>query len=233
MEILSFLRERCGFTGDSHIADVGSGTGALARLFLENGNPVYAVEPNAEMRQAGERLLRGHRGFASVAGRAEATTLPNGSVDIVTAGQAFHWFDPVPTRDEFARVLKPGGRVALIWNTRRKEGSRFLAGYEELLRTHGKDYGEVYHGHRGSRENVRAFFGPGPLEEAKFRNRQVFDFEGLRGRLLSSSYVPDEGEPGHQRVIETARHLFEAHQDDGAVVLEYETQVFSGQLSAR
>jgi SAM-dependent methyltransferase len=197
----------------------------VARLFLENGNRVFGVEPNPEMRRTGERLLRRYGRFTSVAARAEDTTLPDGSVDLVSAGQAFHWFDPVPTRREFARILKPGGYVALIWNTRRKEGEPFLGGYEELLRTHGTDYREVYHGRRGSPESIRGFFRHDPVEEATFENRQPFDFEGLSGRLLSSSYVPDEGEPGHPGLMEAARRLFEEHQTGGSDVLEYDTQV--------
>ncbi len=230
-EVLDLLRKRCGLTGESEIADVGSGTGALARLFLENGNRVFGVEPNPEMRLAGERLLRSYRRFTSVAARAEETTLPERGMDFVTAGQAFHWFDPGPTREEFARVLKPGGSVALVWNTRRKEGEPFLEGYEQLLQARGTDYRQVYHGRRGSLENIRNFFSPDPVEEATFENRQVFDFEGLRGRLLSSSYVPDEGEPGHLEMMEAAGRLFEEYQTDGAVVLKYDTQVFFGPLS--
>ncbi len=229
--VLDLLRDRCGLTEESEIADVGSETGALARLFLENGNRVFGVEPNAEMRRAGERLLRGHGRFASVAARAEGTTLPDGSVDFVTAGQAFHWFDPGFTRGEFARILKTGGVVALIWNKRRKEGEPFLAGYEKLLRFHGTDYRDGHHGRRGSPEGVRDFFRPDPVEEATFENRQAFDLEGLRGRLLSSSYVPDAGEPGHPEVMEAAGRLFEEHQAAGRVVLTYDTQVFFGPLS--
>ncbi len=213
------------------IADVGSGTGSLSRLFLENGNRVFGVEPNTEMRLAGERLLGRYERFTSVAARAEETTLPESSVDFVTAGQAFHWFDPGPTRGEFVRILKPGGTVALIWNTRRKAGEPFLAGYERLLRSHGTDYREVYHGRCGSRENIRDFFHPDPAEEATFENRQAFDLEGLRGRLLSSSYVPDTGETGHQEIMDAASRLFEEHQADGTVVLAYDTQVFFGPLS--
>jgi SAM-dependent methyltransferase len=230
-EVLDLLRRRCGLTEESEIADVRSGTGALARLFLENGNRVFGVEPNAGMRGAGERLLRWYGRFTSVAARAQETTLPESSVDLVTAGQAFHWFDPGPTRREFARILKPGGYVAFIWNTRRKEGKPFLAGYEELLRNHGTDYPEVYHGRRGSRKSISGFFHPDPVEEATFRNRQTFDFEALRGRLLSSSYVPDEGEPGHLDTMEAAWRLFNEHQTDGSVVLEYDTEVFLGPLS--
>ncbi len=230
-EVLSLLRQRCGLTEESGIADVGSGTGALARLFLEDGNRVFGVEPNTEMRLAGERLLGRYERFTSVAAKAEETTLPEGSVDFVVAGQAFHWFDPGPTRGEFIRILKPGGTVALIWNTRRKAGEPFLAGYEQLLRSHGTDYRKVYHGRRGSRENIRDFFRPDPVEEATFENRQAFDLEGLRGRLLSSSYVPDAGETGHQEIMDAASRLFEEHQADGTVVLAYDTQVFFGPLS--
>ncbi len=230
-EILDLLRQRCGLTEESGIADVGSGTGALARLFLENGNRVFGVEPNQEMRVAAEHLLRRYGQFRSVAARAEETTLPHASVDFVTAGQAFHWFDPDPTRREFARILKPGGCVALIWNTRRKEGEPFLAGYERLLRSHGTDYRAVYHGRRASRENIRGFFLPDPVEEATFENRQAFDLEGLKGRLLSSSYVPDVGKPGHSETMEAASRLFEEHQIAGRVVLKYDTQVFFGPLS--
>ena len=160
-EVLGLLRQRCRLTENSEIADVGSGTGALARLFLESGNRVFGVEPNAGMRGAGERLLRWYGRFTSVAARAEETTLPESSVDLVTAaGQAFHWFDPGPTRREFARILKPGGSVALIWNTRRKEGEPFLAGYEELLQNHGTDHWEVYHGRRGAGRASAAFSTP-------------------------------------------------------------------------
>jgi SAM-dependent methyltransferase len=108
-EVLGLLEERCGFDRVWIVADVGSGTGNLARLFLENGNAVYGVEPNEEMRGAGERALASYERFVSLAGTAEATTLPDGSVDLVSAGQAFHWFDRERTREEFRRILKPGG----------------------------------------------------------------------------------------------------------------------------
>ena len=230
-EVVDLLRQRCGLTEGSEIADVGSGTGTLARPFLKTGNRVFGVEANPEMRRAGERLSRQHGRFTSVAAPAEDTTLPDGSVDLVTAGQAFHWFDPDPTRAEFARILQPGGCAVLVWNTPRREGRPVLVAYEELPQACGTDYREVYHGHRASRESIRGFFRPGPFEEATFSNRQAFDFEGLRGRLLSSSYVPDEGEPGHPEVMEAARRLFEEHQVDGTVVLEYDTQVFFGPLA--
>jgi ubiquinone/menaquinone biosynthesis C-methylase UbiE len=125
--VLDLLRVKCGLTSTSVVADVGSGTGILSQLFLNNGNRVFGIEPNKEMREAGERRLNDHPRFTSVAGTAEATTLDDDSVDLVTAGQAFHWLDPERTRTEFARILEPGGWVVLVWNWRRKDKTPFLA----------------------------------------------------------------------------------------------------------
>src|SRR5262245_9983579 len=112
--MLEVLKNECGLTPDSVIADVGSGTGLLAKLFLENGNRVYCIEPNREMRQAGEGILEDYPKFLSVAGTAEATALSDASVDFVTAGQAAHWFDATKARHEFRRILRPGGWLALV-----------------------------------------------------------------------------------------------------------------------
>ena len=193
--VLQLLEREYGLTSSSVIADVGSGTGILSELFLENGNRVFGVEPNARMREAGERLLEGHDRFTSVAGTAEATTLESGSVDFITCGQSFHWFDPGPTRAEFARILKPGGWVALIWNLRRKDATPFLVAYERLLETYRTDRGEIEIW-RQDADMAESLFGPGAFERATFDNEQVLDLDGLKGRLLSISYVPGEGEPG-------------------------------------
>jgi SAM-dependent methyltransferase len=228
--LLDLLRCECDLREETVVADVGSGTGILAWLFLENGNRVIAVEPNNEMRRAGESLLACHARFESVPGTAEATTLPPDSVDIVTAGQAFHWFDPTPARREFARVLKPGGAVVLVWNDRRKRGEPFHEAYERLLQTHATDYTEVEHGRKGSPENIRGFFAPKPVHTATFENRQVLDYDGLLGRLSSSSYVPAEGQPGYREMLEELLRIFRDHENGGHVVLEYETQAYYGGL---
>jgi SAM-dependent methyltransferase len=229
-ELIDLLRRECGLTEDTVVADVGSGTGNLARLFLDNGNRVIAVEPNDEMRRAGERLLSGHGRLQSVGGTAEATTLPQGSVDLLTAGQAFHWFDPTPARREFVRVLRPGGRVVLVWNDRRKHGEPFHEAYEKLLQTYATDYAEVEHGRKGSPENIRGFFAPKPVHTATFENRQVLDYDGLLGRLRSSSYVPAEGQPGYHEMLEELVRIFRDHENGGHVVLEYVTQAYYGSL---
>ena len=229
-EVLEFLGREHGLTKDSVIADVGSGTGLLSRVFLENGNRVFGVEPNAEMRLAGAWLLAGYSGFTGVAATAEETTLASSSVDFVTAGQAFHWFDPGPARKEFSRILRADGRVVLIWNARRKERAEFLAAYERLLEAYGTDYAEVGHGRRGSPEEIEAFFDSEPVETATFDNAQAFDLDGLKGRALSSSYVPAEGEPGHHEMLEELAGIFRRYERDGTVTIEYDTRVYVGRL---
>jgi SAM-dependent methyltransferase len=228
--VLDLLRAECALTSDSVVADVGSGTGILSELFLENGNRVLGIEPNTEMREAAERRLGWHPRFTSVVGTAEATKLDDASVDFVTAGQAFHWFDPEQARAEFARILKPGGSVALVWNLRRKDATPFLAAYERLLEVFRIDRGEVEFW-RKSDEMASAFFGPGSFETTRFDNEQVLDLDGLEGRLLSVSYVPAQGEPDSEAMLREAERIFTEHQRGGTVIVEYDTKVYYGQLT--
>lgn len=232
-EILGVLRRECGLTDSTVVADIGSGTGILAGLFLGNGNRVIMVEPNGEMRREGERLYRGPGRPESLSGTAEATLLPAKSVDMITAGQAFHWFDPEAARTEFGRVLRPGGSVVLVWNRRRKAGTPFLEAYEGLLGAYGTDYADVDHGKTSDPETIRTFFAPDPVHNATFENEQVLDREGLGGRLRSSSYTPAEGQPGHREMLRDLDRIFRDHESGGHVIMEYETQVFFGPLSPR
>ncbi len=229
-EVLDLLETECGLTSASVVADVGSGTGILSELFLENGNRVIGIEPNEEMREAGERWLGHHPRFTSVAGTAEATTLDDACADLVAAGQAFHWFDPERARTEFARILKPTGWVVLVWNLRRKDATPFLAAYEQLLETYRTDRGEVEFW-RKSDEMASAFFGS--YERKTFDNEQVLDLDGLKGRLLSISYVPAEGESGSDAMIRQAEKIFDEHHNDGKVIVEYDTKVYYGRLRSR
>ena len=226
--VIDLLREECGLAPEWTVADIGAGPGNLTRLFLDNGNRVYGVEPNREMREAGERLLRGYPGFTCVDGTAEATTLPDASVQLVAAGQAFHWFDRGTARREFSRILTSPGWVVLVWNERRIDSTPFLAAYEALLLQYGTDYAEVRHRDAADDEALADFFGLGGYRTATFPNVQRFDLEGLRGRLLSSSYTPEAGQPGHAPMLEELRRIFEAHQDSGAVAFEYDTGVYYG-----
>jgi SAM-dependent methyltransferase len=230
-EVLQTLVHECGLTSDHGIADVASGTGIWTRTLLENGNRVYGVEPNADMRQAGERLLSGFPQFTSVEGTAEATTLADSSVDFVTAAQAAHWFDRPRSRQEFARILKPGGWLVLLWNERLTDSTPFLRDYEQLLLTFGTDYQDIRH--EKTTDEVNEFFDPAPYAEREFPMQQEFDYTGIEGRLLSSSYVPGPGDPKHEPMLRELRKLFDAHAIKDRATFEYKTRLYFGRVNLR
>jgi SAM-dependent methyltransferase len=228
-EVIRTLRDECLLTSDSSIADIGSGTGLLSELFLRNRNPVNAVEPNPEMRKAGEKLLARFPGFRSIDGKAEATNLPEASVDFVIAGQAFHWFEVDKSRSEFIRILKPGGTVMIVWNERETGSTPFLKAYEELLQRHASDYAqfnfrEIYN------TSVAVLFGENRFQSKTFRNRQELDLEGAKGRLLSSSYTPEAGHPNHIPMLDALSEAFHKHQVDGRVAFIYTTRMYYSRL---
>jgi SAM-dependent methyltransferase len=226
-QVLETLKKECGLTPIDVIADIASGTGIWTRMLVENGNPVYAVEPNADMREAGERLLAGFPKLSSVDGTAEATTLPDASLDFVTAAQAAHWFDRMRARQEFARILRPGGWLVLLWNEREVDTTPFLRDYEQLLLLYGTDYQEVRH--ERTTDEVNEFFDPAPYRQCVFPMRQEFDHPGLEGRLLSSSYAPGPGHPKHQPMLRDLERIFDAHAENGRVAFDYKTRVYFGQ----
>ncbi len=227
--MLKFMEEDLGLSQVSIIADIGSGTGILSELFLTHGNTVFAVEPNEEMRKIAEGHLSGHPGFTSVNGTAEETTLTAESVDFVTAAQAFHWFDPVQTRTEFSRILNSAGWVILIWNIRRNS-TPFMQAYERLVNEYAnRPYSRHVTHDKIDSDGLKNFLGSYLVK--KFDNSQTLDFEGLSGRLLSSSYVPLEDEPRHGLMLTELRRVFDSYQENGVVHLEYDTEVYCGQLS--
>jgi SAM-dependent methyltransferase len=226
-EIIELLKKECWLTSESVIADIASGTGIFTRLLLENGSRIFGVEPNDEMRRAGERFLADYPRFISIAGAAEATTLPDHSVDLVTAAQAAHWFDRENARREFIRVLKPGGWLALVWNDRRMDSTEFQREYEQLLRTYGTDY-ELVRRH-GMTLAIESFFTQ-PFRTREFEYKQTFDYVGLEGRLLSSSYIPQKDHPQYDPILRELRGIFDRHQLSGSVSFDYDTRVYYGQL---
>lgn len=227
--VINVLNEKCGLDPATAVADIGSGTGIFTELLLRSGCRVYGIEPNREMRAAAEEQLSGYPSHRSVDGTAESTTLPECSVDIVTAAQAFHWFDPVATRAEFRRIAKPGGWIALIWNERQSSDVVFEREYEALLQRHATDYKTV--GHRNIEpEVISEFLRPSDVDLSEFDNAQQLDFEGLRGRALSSSYMPAAGHPGYPDMIAELERLFEDCQQGGQVEIRYRTRIYLGRV---
>jgi SAM-dependent methyltransferase len=227
--VLDLLRAECGWRSGHVVADIGSGTGLLSELFLENGNRVYGVEPNEAMRRAGEEYLASYDGFSSIEGSAESTTLAESSIDFVTAGQAFHWFEPNAARNEFIRILKPSGWVVIAWNDRRMEEKRLTLEYEELLERFGIDYKRVKDAYPET-PHIRSFFGHDDFRSRDLPNEQVLDWEGLRGRLRSSSFAPTEDHANYAPMMAELGRIFRAHQRDGYVRMEYFTRIYFGQL---
>jgi len=227
-EVLDLLRAECGLQPSHIIADIASGTGVLTRLLLDNGNSVFAVEPNTEMREMGMHELESYDRLVSVAGTAEETTLRSASVDFVTAAQAAHWFDLPRARAEFVRILRREGWCVLIWNERCTASTPFLRGYEQLLLTYGTDYKEVRH--ERTTAMIHEFFTPALCRERVFGLRQQLGHEGAAGRLLSSSYAPLEGHPSYASMMQELERIFRAHAEHGEVAFEYKTRVFYGHL---
>lgn len=227
-EIITFLTENTGLTPERIIADIGSGTGISTELFLENGNKVYGIEPNKEMREAAEKHLDKYKYFISVAGTAEETLLENDSMDLIVCGQAFHWFDLEKAKTEFKRILKESGCAILIWNSRKIDTSDFLIAYEKLLLKFGTDYEKVVHKtlESGDEKAITWFFAPEKFHIVSFDNHQNFDFQGVKGRLLSSSYVPTD----NNEMIEELKNVFDKYNNNGIVNFEYETKLYWGKL---
>ncbi|NPV00984.1 MAG: class I SAM-dependent methyltransferase [Brevinematales bacterium] len=228
-EAVDYLFSEAGFASGSAVADMGAGTGIFTRILLERGAKVYAVEPNAEMLAQAENDLSGIAGFIPVHAPAEETGLDSGIVDFITAAQAFHWFDFDGAKREFARILKPGGKAVLIWNDRVTEGDSFGKEYDGLLQRYVYRYDTLVH-KRFSIGDFAGLFADGVFRTAVFDNSQEFDFDGMRGRMLSSSYAPLEGETNYEEIMAGLREIFERNQSGGKVKLKYQTQLFWGEV---
>jgi len=228
-EFIDYLYTNVGFSKDSNIADIGSGTGILTTQLLERGSQVVGVEPNMEMRKASETLLEKYPKFVSIDGTSEASGLANNSVGFVICGQSFHWFDQAACQKEFQRILKPRGKVVLVWNNRRILESGFSAEYEYLLKTHTNDYNEVNHKLITDAE-FKLFFKDGVFDTVILNNEQQFDFEGLKGRMLSSSYVPLRGEKNYNSLMVAMKEIFNKYEVNGTVSFQLDTEGYVGEV---
>ena len=228
--LITYLVEYCGLKPDQVVADIGSGTGLLTQLFLKQGNQVYGVEPNRNMRVAAEDFLQPYPNFKSVNGQAENTTLAPASMDWIVAGQAFHWFDQHTTRQEFSRILAPNGWIALVWNSRLLSDP-FQQAYEKFLEEHAPDYSIVSQ-QRPSVETLAEFFTPATMAIATFDHQQVFDFEGLKGRLLSCSYAPTPASANYGEMLEALKTLFNRYSCQERLNFRYTTYLYYAQTKS-
>jgi SAM-dependent methyltransferase len=228
-QILDVLRAECRMTSSDLIADIGSGTGCLTELFLEHGNPVFAVEPNPGMREAARQLLGNYPGFQSIDGTAESSTLRDQSIDYIVSGQAFHWFDRKTARSEFLRILKPGGWVMIVWNDRERSVTPFMKAYDQLLNNYCDEYAQIDH-RKAYEDPLVEFYGAGGCEKRTFRYVQEFNLAGLQGRLLSSSYTPEAGHPQHAPMLAKLAGIFQEYQSDGRIEFEYTTRMYFGRF---
>ena len=228
--VRDILRAECNLKAGHVIADIGSGTGFLSEVFLKNGNRVFGVEPNEEMRKAGEEYLASYDGFSSIEASAEATTLDDNSVDFVTTGQAFHWFEPNAARAEFTRILKPDGWVVVVWNERLTDTTPFLRDYEVLLREFGTDYAKVKESYPNEK-HMRDFFGASPYNSHEVPNFQDFEFDGIAGRLRSSSFIPASDAPTYAPMMAELQRIFGENNQSGQIRLEYTTHIYFGRLA--
>ena len=228
LAIFDFLSEKANFQTSTVVADIGSGTGISTEMFLRNGNKVYAVEPNKEMREAADRSLGSFEKYVSVNGSSEVTTLPADSVDLIVAAQAFHWFERKIFKTECQRIGTQDAHCLLIWNERKVE-SDFEKAYEDLLIRYATDYTSV--DHRNIKlDDIAAFFAPNEVQAETLYNEQLFDFNGVKGRLLSSSYAPNIGEPNYEPMIVYLREIFDQYQKNEQVGFSYDCKLFLGRI---
>jgi SAM-dependent methyltransferase len=230
-KLTDVLRNDCGLTNTTIVADIGSGTGILSRMLCDHAQAVYGVEPNDAMRGASQEFLAEQRNFVAVNGAAENTNLPATSVDLITVAQAFHWFDQKEARHEFMRILKPNGWAALIWNDRHREGSPLAEAYEQLLMDFGTDYLEVQDRGKATLDNLERFFGHSEIKVASIPNSQDLDRDSFVERAVSASYMPNETHPRYREMVQAARRIFDENRTGLHVVLEYDTNIYYAQMS--
>ncbi|HVO73483.1 MAG TPA: class I SAM-dependent methyltransferase [Ignavibacteriaceae bacterium] len=226
--IINFMQKELAIDKTKSISDIGSGTGIFTELLLKNNYVVYAVEPNDEMRHAAEKMLGSYPNFKSINGSAEKTGLDAGSIDLITAAQAFHWFQIDKAKKEFKRILRSNGWTILIWNTRANDASPFMKTYEDFLLKESVDYAKVSHTNIDEKE-LKNFF-TFDYNKKEIPSKQVFDFEGLKGRVLSSSYMPDEKAAGFVKMMNSLTDLFDTHNENGFVEFIYKTEMHFGRL---
>ena len=216
VESVDILIDGLGDPASLAVADLGAGTGISSRVIAARGPRVFAIEPNAKMRDAAASDER----VGWVNGTAEATTLPDASVDLVAAFQAWHWVDHPAGVAEARRILRPGGRMAAIYNER-DERDPFTAGYGAVVMKYATDATEE------RRANALAAFAtidPGRTKRFEYGNIHQLDRAGVHKRADSSSYLPQKNDAARAMHAELDA-LVDAYEQDGVVDMHLVTLV--------
>ncbi|WP_263384001.1 class I SAM-dependent methyltransferase [Granulicella arctica] len=231
LAVLTLLRERCGLRERDVVADVGAGTGMLSELFLENGNAVVAVEPNAAMRVVCERLREKYPRLTVVDASAEVTSLGDASVDFVTAGRAFHWFDPALALPEFRRVLRSRGWLVLVANGRSVGDSEQALEYERILAEEDVDQKDVASRYK-MHDVAAALFAEGSLIQEQLHGEQRLTLEEFLGQTQSYSSVPLPGDAKYEGMQRALREHFARWQREGVLTIRTTCLLTCGILGA-
>ena len=229
--IITFLREHGALPEDAVVADVGAGTGMLAEIFLETGHRVIAVEPNAEMLQACRELASQRPALEVVEGTAEATTLPDASVDLIAVGRAMHWFDWPRAHREFERILRPGGWVLVATNGHRDSGAAVSNQLSEILRRWRTDSAEA-DTRRDFKQRLQEFLDTSSWQRTTLHHSMTVDFATLLGYAESLSAIPRPGERGYEGMVPELRAVFAEYQREGMLVTPLVCELFLGRLRA-
>lgn len=226
--LIPVLEEKDVLQNGYRVADIGSGTGFSSRPFLEAGYSVFGIEPNAAMRNAAEEWLSDFSSFTSMDADAYDTGLEDASIDLIVCAQAFHWLDKAKALTEFQRMLKSNGHVVLIWNDR-KADDPFMQAYQKIIDTFSIDYNEINH-LLITDEHLQQWYQPETMQKITLSYKQRFDLQGLIGRTLSCSYMPDRRHPAFPEMQEQLTLLFHQFQQNGIVIFAYTTRVYIGKI---
>ncbi|MGN1203190.1 MAG: class I SAM-dependent methyltransferase [Eubacterium sp.] len=227
-EFIKTLYGTVGFNENSVVADIGSGTGKLSKQLLDMGSTVYCVEPNDDMRRIAQSELSSYSNFISVKANAEMTGLKGNSIDFITCAQAFHWFDAGKFKQECKRILKPAGKVVLVWNTRDMDSNFSIESYEIY-----KKYCPLFKGfHGGMRDDDKRIydFFNNKCSKMIFENPLAFTREKFITRSLSASYSIKSGDEGFESYIRELEELFDKYCENGFVTVKNNTVAYAGEI---
>ena len=222
--LFEYLKSTLNIPTGSVFADIGSGTGIFTEQLLNCGYKVFAVEPNSDMRQKAEEKLSQNCNFVSVNGSDGNMNLPDQSVDVITAAQAFHWFDPEAFKRECRRTLKPGGKVILIYNSRDES-----AGCTKALAGLRYKYNSDFHGFSNGMSNKKCMdFFAGGCDIFRSDNTQTYDRQGYVNRVLSSSYSLKEGDDRYAEYLKEIHRIFDRFSIGDFIAVPTETVAYTG-----